>query len=360
MLLLLSLLVCLQSTVQGITCIGDDGRDVDWYALFKKPVKYDNGGFKYFYSSSGTFGQMEEGQHDLKSSSNPFAKTLSPIYTREIGVNYIMYNDILQPHIFKPCQAMGGPGDGHSKGVVMWDSTSLIWIVHSIPNFPPIRSRGYSFPDSARQNAHTGLCISLKISDLNAVFNQLYLICPHIYEEYYFSIAPEYNTGTLAKVLKGEEKTDDPKFSRVELNTKSTQFISYATKRHRGNDLYQHLVAKFEKTSLVVNTWENKAVDKLPSDCTPPYKVWNTDHIQILCEGWMSSQDRSKYAISYTEGETPEQEKVFLVCIGDTDRSLLQLMRGGGTMCLRNRNLWKSIELSYIRCDGEGRFSDEL
>eukprot|EP00116_Pleurobrachia_bachei_P010292 sb/3470554/ len=142
--------------------------------------------------------------------------------------------------------------------------------------------------------------------------------------------SPEYNTGTLAKVLRGEEKTDNPLVGRVELFTKSTQFISYAKTGTWGYDLYHDLVAMFERTSLVANTWQNGAGVKLPSDCSPPYNVWNTAYIEILGVGWSSSKDHSKNAISYTEGETPEQEKVFLVCIGDINRVAKQMERAGG------------------------------
>ena len=70
---------------------------------------------------------------------------------------------------------------------------------------------------------------------------------------------------------------------------------------------------------------------------------------------WKSTQDHSKWAISYTDAE--EGEALFLVCIGDVNRMLKQEERGGGTVCFRNERLWSALleALEYDVCVGKGR-----
>ena len=64
----------------------------------------------------------------------------------------------------------------------MWDDSTLVWLIHSCPRFPPLQEDRYSFPDNAVRCGQTGLCMSLKISDLESVTKQLFLNWPLIYQ----------------------------------------------------------------------------------------------------------------------------------------------------------------------------------
>jgi len=54
-------------------------------------------------------------------------------------------------------------------GDVCFDKTSGFWLVHSVPNFPPNASDGYSYPDSGTVFGQTFLCVTYEYSELNAI-----------------------------------------------------------------------------------------------------------------------------------------------------------------------------------------------
>lgn len=63
---------------------------------------------------------------------------------------------------------------GHTKGVVMSETVGGLWLVHSVPYFPPAptnnsRSEGYSYPKSGRYFGQSFLCISLTDSQMDLV-----------------------------------------------------------------------------------------------------------------------------------------------------------------------------------------------
>ena len=53
-------------------------------------------------------------------------KTLDILYNDNIG--YLLYNDQADKVTLIK---------GHTKGVILFDNTSAVWISHSIPHFPP-------------------------------------------------------------------------------------------------------------------------------------------------------------------------------------------------------------------------------
>ena len=61
------------------------------------------------------------------------------------------------------------------SGDVCFDKTSGFWLVHSIPNFPPRPSFGYSYPDSGTIYGQTLLCVTYKYSEFNSIGT--YCIC---------------------------------------------------------------------------------------------------------------------------------------------------------------------------------------
>jgi len=63
------------------------------------------------------------------------------------------------------------------SGDVCFDKTSGFWLVHSVPNFPPRPSDGYSYPDSATIYGQTFLCITYPYSE----FNVIGMYCLHIH-----------------------------------------------------------------------------------------------------------------------------------------------------------------------------------
>ena len=70
-------------------------------------------------------------------------RTLEPLYQGqgEREMFSLMYNDE-HPH---------GPTSftrGHTKGLVLGDRNSSIWLIHSVPHYPPYPNETYSYPHS--------------------------------------------------------------------------------------------------------------------------------------------------------------------------------------------------------------------
>lgn len=57
---------------------------------------------------------------------------------------------------------------GHSKGIVLGDSSGGIWLVHSVPRFPRMDERQF-YPDTGLKFGQQFLCISLDAENLNKV-----------------------------------------------------------------------------------------------------------------------------------------------------------------------------------------------
>ena len=68
--------------------------------------------------------------------------------------------------------------------MLLWDDETLVWLIHSAPQFPPLQKDKYSFPKSAMRNGQSALCLALKTaSDLDTVAGQLHFNWPYIYEQ---------------------------------------------------------------------------------------------------------------------------------------------------------------------------------
>ncbi|KHJ89008.1 hypothetical protein OESDEN_11184 [Oesophagostomum dentatum] len=62
--------------------------------------------------------------------------------------------------------------------------------------------------------------------------------------------------------------------------------------------------------------------------------------------GYSSSKDHSKWGVSL-DGNVPA------VCIGDVNRQESQFKRGGGAVCIEDKNMWKTFYNSigsYVDC----------
>jgi hypothetical protein len=71
----------------------------------------------------------------------------------------------------------------HAKGLFAVDSKGGFWLTHSVPKFPSL-SGSYNFPDNAKHNGQTAICISIDPKDTKTIDNvavQLLFMRPKIY-----------------------------------------------------------------------------------------------------------------------------------------------------------------------------------
>ncbi|XP_066145470.1 plancitoxin-1 [Euwallacea fornicatus] len=318
----------------GLQCKDQQGNSLDWYVAYKLPKQTKHkhplvrDGLGYMYMTSENHNQWIFSEIGLNSSNSLIGNTLNPLYKNEQDLLYILYND-------QPPQGYSG-SKGHTKGAVMTDKTSGLWLIHSVPHFP-YNLNHYEYPNSGIHYGQSFLCLSLGISDLNSVGIQLQYNEPLIFAqnvpETLRSIVPE-----LEKAARNETVQHSPWYRIANISTqKGVNFVSFAKSGNFEKDLYADLVSAFLETNLYVETWPNEP-NRLPSNCDHIYQVDNVVSISLsispeIIMSFMSTTDHSKWAVSTSRDSSK------WLCIGDINRAEKQTERGGGTTCINNKVL---------------------
>lgn len=126
-------------------------------------------------------------------------------------------------------------------------------------------------------------------------------------------------------------------------------FASFAKGRHFGRDLYADWLAPQLDTDLLVETWRH-GPELLPSNCSQRWRVWNVRAIRLAAVrfDFPTSGDHAKWAVAPPtdrsndiDGDDDEDDamsggRADWICVGDINRALSQMQRGGGTVCQQN------------------------
>jgi len=214
----------------------------------------------------------------------------------------------------------------------LFDQTSGFWLIHSVPKFPP--TDRYSYPDTARRYGQSFLCITFNYNQLKEIAHQLLYTMPWVYSHTLpTDIANDIPDLQLVVQLKS---VHSPPYNRS-ITLTSAGGISYThfgKHRNWGKDLYYEFVAPTLQQTLYTETWQNGPGD-FPSSCDREFQVHNIQSIQLPENvNFPNSDDHSKWAAA-------ENSAGPWICIGDINRQHGQLVRGGGTMCLKNAEVWK-------------------
>ncbi|EPB76494.1 deoxyribonuclease II [Ancylostoma ceylanicum] len=115
-------------------CKNMEGEDVDWFAAIKLPPGVDVRKGKSFVYFDSTQDGWKMSSQPVDSKKSAIGATINQIYKVDKKKTFtIAYNDD------SPVKAVES-GRGHSKGVAAFNSDVGFWMVHSVPNFPPIKS----------------------------------------------------------------------------------------------------------------------------------------------------------------------------------------------------------------------------
>ncbi|KAI3368256.1 hypothetical protein L3Q82_007973 [Scortum barcoo] len=176
---LLSVGILFQGCDSDVKCKNDNGDMVDWYILYKMPSV--NGGLTYLYMDQSTNGWKLSNKM-INSESGTLANTLKPLfdyYDRKTeGFGYMLYND-------QPPEPYVAPASfGHSKGVVMLDKQTGVWLSHSTPKFPTYRRKDF-WPSSGSQNGQTFMCVTYSYSEFKQIDLYSGLIVNHMTHNLY-------------------------------------------------------------------------------------------------------------------------------------------------------------------------------
>ncbi|VDO31093.1 Uncharacterized protein BM_BM17983 [Brugia malayi] len=313
------------------SCKNRNGKSVDWFVGYKQPKKasqtYPGVTFHYADNDSKEWGPAE----NLKSPKNAIAVTLKQYYdnknNKKKELFYLFYNDQAPVN-----EKKSHLNRAHAKGVAVFGNTSGFWLVHSVPKFPSLKR--YSYAENGQTYGQSFLCVTLKTTSIKVFANAMRYIYPEVYG---ITVPRNFlNRFPLLEDLKELKKKRISNMSSLLQNFKSNgnvDFFAFSKTGKYNKDLYLDLIAKEMNVSLFAETWMNGAAKDLNSECTTKYKVINVKELNVAGDKFASNRDHSKWAIA-------ENKTKPLVCIGDINRQESQKKRGGGAVCLLNKNIW--------------------
>ncbi|XP_068394145.1 deoxyribonuclease-2-beta isoform X1 [Eschrichtius robustus] len=346
-LLFLGLFGILKATT--ISCRNEEGEAVDWFTFYKLPKRQDKEsretGVEYLYLDSATRSWRRSKQL-MNTTKSVLGRTLQQLYeahaSEDNNTAYIIYNDGV-PKFMNYSRKYG-----HTKGLLLWNRIQGFWLIHSIPHFPPIPEEGYDYPPTGRRNGQTGICITFKYKQYEAIDSQLLVCNPNVYS---CSIPVTFHQELvhMPRLCARSSSSEIPGRHLTTLQSAQGQkFLHFAKSDSFLDDIFAAWMAQRLKTHLLTETWQRKR-QELPSNCSLPYHVYNVKAIKLSRQSYFSSyQDHAKWCISQ------KGTKNRWTCIGDLNRSPHQAFRSGGFICTQNQRIYQAFQglvLYYENCN---------
>jgi len=336
-------------------CIGEDGKPVDMFMIYKLPklteeadVPFLEDGGAYAYMDSNNL-KFRFGSKSITDEKNPVGLTLNQVYDRyKLNLNnntgslaHVFYND-------QEPEGMSHGSNGHTKGAVAFDLKSGFWLIHSVPRFPANARDGYMYPETGLRYGQSMMCITFDYDQFEKIGNQLIFNHPHIHD----SFLPKsfiVKFPNIRKLLKRARPKKTPFSSAVDLKSSGgIEFRHFAKYTRFHKDLYHDFVARDLQTDLITETWQHGT--NIGPSCDGDYHVEDVSDLKMDIStesvSFRTMQDHSKFAIGKTSSMP-------YVCVGDINRQPSQFKRGGGTMCIKNFDIWNqyyNLVKSYIGC----------
>ncbi|XP_059481798.1 deoxyribonuclease-2-alpha [Neocloeon triangulifer] len=345
--LLVALLVSISAEQQEITCRDEQGNPVDWFVLYKLPRLHQSPlaevklGLAYvFFTSSSPRTGWTLGSFTVNDTRSPPGQTLRPLYAPgNADLLSVLYND-------QPPDVPVSFTHGHTKGVVFAGQGQGVWLVHSVPHFPPNpKTSGYGYPATGEHYGQSMLCVTLPTGQMDPVGTQLTYNHPFVYAstlpQNLVSAMPE-----LANAARGAHTSRPPYFRKVDIKSvRGQKFTSFAKTSDFRKDLYADWVSAELQASLMVESWPN-GPGRLPPSCNMNFKVVDVLGLNIRVDGesvaeFKDQEDHSKWAIQYP-GTTS------WTCVGDINRMESQKERAGGTVCLNLMKVWSAFKEAVV------------
>lgn len=280
-----------------LTCRDEvTGENLDWFTLYKLPKRTEiletsqtknefiYNGTAYTYMSNKSQKEWTLSNLSMNDTSSLAGKTLQVLYKTDFesaranktrdNIGYILYNDqadkVTMTH-------------GHTKGVILFNERSAIWIVHSIPHFPPKPSdSGYQIHHSQCIYGQQFFCMSIKLDELKKIGEQFEYTYPQIYDHHIPEDAKDKaHMKNLLNVIEGNKVETSP-WSNIKHFTTvgGEKLLSFAKYTNYEDDLYSGLVAPYLQSNINTETWNNGR-GTLESNCSSSinYQVHNVEQV---------------------------------------------------------------------------------
>lgn len=349
--LLLALLLPVPGQTSPISCYNDHGEATDWFYLYKLPLNsgYSSParGLQYLLLDKGDSEWMD-GKASVNDSTSALGRTVGQLYAKESRETaFILYND-QNPVSY-------GSSGGHTKGVVLLDKEQGFWLIHSTPQFPPVKA--FSYPHSGLKNGQNFLCITFPVQSFQTIGEQLQINHPYVYDcdvpaslaALVPSLKPLCQKNRASNVtVKEDKRVSNRSVTLTSLG--GTEFISFAKGASFKNDLYLGWVAPTLQSDLLVQFWV-LSKRTLHTNCSLHWKVLDINFISLGGKfNFKNTHDHSKWAVSTVAAARTGGGGGWL-CVGDINRNMAEEQRGGGTVCQRNPVVWKAYRAAAQQCE---------
>lgn len=337
-----------------ISAIGDGGKPVDWWFLYKvagKSKASDGSkptGTEYVFFDSVTAKGKMLALSPFKidnTKEGAVSGTLNQIYTnlKNPDLGWFFYNDEPSNNVKQ------SSSKGHTKGVICFNmaTNTGFWMIHSAPKFPLLGK--YSFPKTAIGNAQSFLCITLDADTLKAIAGQMIVTQhPNVYAASKIPAAitdkKDPRALLMTKVLNPPVAPYSETVAFKSCGGQYFRCIAKNMKWHKTNedDFYNDLVGPILSENIDVETWEH---DPTPGsrDSDGVHSVYEMKSVDLAPLGlspsfaWSEENDHAKIAVS-----APKENPKY-VCVGDINFTIAQENRSGGTVAFICDDLWQSL-----------------
>lgn len=177
-----------------IGCRNEFGKQVDWFSVYKLPKTGKNSN-SYIQKGTAYAFITEERQSwslantSLGDATSIAGHTLNILYnqkniTSQDRFGYVLYNDQVGSDENNEHMKTNSR-KAHAKGVLIFDKKIALWLIHSIPNYPPKPvTLKYNLADSQTVYAQSMLCLSVPFEQLDQIGLQLFYSYPQIYDSF--------------------------------------------------------------------------------------------------------------------------------------------------------------------------------
>lgn len=251
---------------------------------------------------------------------------------------YALYND-------QPPRGNPAPEKAHSKGIVISDEDTGVWIQHTVPEFLDTSLDAYTFPERARKFGQAIMCITFNTAtELDKIAYHLRLQQANVYNKSAPSeLSQRYSN--MHQLLQGTDIAGSTE-AKEDLMTSAggATFHSVSKPKLYAADLYSSFIAqRVAKDSLLVQSWLSSPGTKIEPYCNGTITVLNSEHTSLnmsatLSWKWKHTKDHGKVAVAMN---TP------WFCFGSLNRKDTQKSRGGEVTCMQNSRVHRLFRNAY-------------
>ena len=213
---------------------------------------------------------------------------------------------------------------GHAKGVVLWDTKRIGWLIHSVPKYPHITNENKFQTIEPPQLIYGQSFLYMEIeytqSTFKTILEHLSLMEVHMYHQ--------TDVSHTLQTVRVKEKVPVTYHFRKNV-------VHVAKSSVWGKDLYEDYLYDYMNSVVLCETWGKPSSPSTNKVKNARNVRWTDD------EHYQTSQDHSKYAVSM------DREKPW-VLFGDLNHMESQARRGGGGMLICHPVLWRAMNILLI------------